>query len=347
MASDDDDPTVPFTCPRCFFTGRAAPDLRFCPRCGLPEVLAAAGDTSPLEITVGRRSYHVLGRLDIGSIATVYRCRFEHEGRYVDGVCKVVRDGRNNALIANEADIVNRLHAADVQQRFGPFLPALQESFTYDDTGPLPRQANILRTHPDIRSPDELYTLQEVRAHFPAGLDPRDMAWIWRRLLSVLGFAHSVDIIHGAVLPMHVLIEPRDHKLLLIDWCTAQHEPRKLRRAVTIIAGGYIPWYRREKAPQHPPLPAFDVAFAARCMIDLIGGNPLEATFPPAIDPRLQDYFLRCLAPPAGPHTNALSAWSQIDAWQKLEEFDRLIELLWGPRQFRTLVLPPKGPPRS
>jgi hypothetical protein len=189
--------------------------------------------------------------------------------------------------------------------------------------------------HGEIRSPDELYTLEEVRAHFPGGLDPRHVAWIWRRVLSILGFAHLHGVVHAAVLPMHVLIEPRGHKLLLIDWCCAAHEPWNRPEPVTILGGAYLAWYKREGALRRPPTPALDVALAARSMVELLGGDAVRAEFPAAIDPALQRYFTRCLAGGSG---------ARADAWKLLDDFDRLIAALWGPRTYCPLDLPPKHP---
>jgi hypothetical protein len=45
------------------------------------------------------------------------------------------------------------------------------------------------------------HSLAEVRAAFPAGIDPQDAAWMWRRLLVAVGAAHRAGVIHGAVLP--------------------------------------------------------------------------------------------------------------------------------------------------
>ncbi|MCY0672106.1 hypothetical protein OVX45_27535, partial [Klebsiella pneumoniae] len=72
----------------------------------------------------------------------------------------------------------------------------------------------------------------------------------------------------------------------------------------------------------------------ARCMIELLGGDPVSAELSPAVDPALRRYFSRCLDP--------ASADERSLAWKLLEDFDRLIEALWGPRQFRPLALPPK-----
>ena len=317
-----------FTCPRCFFTAPAAKDLQFCPRCGLGEVQAiAAADGAPIELIVGKRKFQVLERIALGSIASIYRCRFEADRKPQEGIFKIARDARTNDLIVNEAEILRRLHAAGVDERFAPFLPRVEESFRHGDEG---RQANILSFHHEIGSIDELYTLEEVKAYHRSGLDSRDMAWIWRRLLNVLGFLHTSSLIHGAVLPMHVLIEPNEHKLLLIDFCCAVHDAQARRKPLTIIASGYDKWYPPEIRGRQPPTAAIDLSMAARSMIDVTGGNAERAEFSPATESALAAYFRRCL--------NGVN----VDAWKLLEDFDRLIEALWGPRKFRPLKLPAK-----
>jgi hypothetical protein len=325
-----------FTCPRCFAEVPIRPETRFCPHCGLADAQDAASDTSPLEVTIGKRRYHVQDRIAVGSICNVYRCTFEHESRPVEGTFKIARDARTNDLVLNEADVLRHLHSADSTGEFGPFLPAIHDSIRYGEARPksAPRHANVLRVHPEIRSPaDELYSLVEVRREYVNGLDARDMAWIWRRLLNVLSFAHAQQVIHTAVLPAHVLIEPREHKLLLIDWCCAARDANLNRHALTVISGGYMNWYRREAAMRHPPTLSIDIAFAARCMIDLLGGEPVSGEIPASVEPALHRYFRRCLNGHAS------------DAPRLLAEFDELIVALWGPRQFRPLTMPPKRRP--
>jgi hypothetical protein len=66
-------------------------------------------------------------------------------------------------------------------------------------------------------------------------------------------------------------------------------------------------------------------------MIELLGGDAMEETFPPAVDPAIERHLRRCLG----------AATSQRpDAWKLLDDFDRLIETLWGPRKFRVLTMP-------
>jgi hypothetical protein len=50
----------------------------------------------------------------------------------------------------------------------------------------------------------------------------------------VLGFAHRNGVIHGAVLPQHLLYRPDDHGLQLVDWtCSCQDDTQRVPYAVT------------------------------------------------------------------------------------------------------------------
>src|SRR5262249_29221835 len=130
-------------------------------------------------------------------------------------------------------------------------------------------------------------------------------------------------------LPMHVLIEPKDHKLVLIDWCCAMHQSSP--STVQIIEPDYLRWYKRQGATNQPPTPALDIGLGARSMIELLGGDALNIECVSQVEPALVRYFKRCVADGA-----------PTDAWKLLSDFDRVIEALWGPRQFVELKLPPK-----
>jgi serine/threonine protein kinase len=344
-------PSAP-ACPRCLWSP-LRPGVRHCPRCGLADVAEAAADRSPLDVTVGSRVFRVLERVGVGSASTVYRCRFNGQpgsapaaaaaGPFdTEGVVKVARDGRTNDLLVNEVATLRRLRSADPGNRYTPFLPAVEATFALAaDDGPaapgqpppMARQATVFRMHPEIRSAaDELYSLDEVRLSHPDGLDPRHVAWIWRRVLTILGFAHQQGVIHGAVLPPHILVEPREHKLVLVDWCCAV--PADGTKPLREIAGDrFARWYKRESASRNPPRPAIDVALAARSMIFLMGGDPLAGTLPAGVDPALERYYSRCMN--AGPN-------ARPDPWRLLDDFDKLIAALWGRRRFVPLPLPPK-----
>jgi hypothetical protein len=121
---------------------------------------------------------------------------------------------------------------------------------------------------------------------------------------------------HGAVLPVHILVDPADHKLVLIDWCAAAVPGRPMMPVPPPVPADYRHWVELDRHAT----PDADLRMAARCMADLV------EDLPPAIARHLSRAG-------HGPTAYALRLRT---------EFDELIESLWGPRQFRPLAMPPR-----
>jgi hypothetical protein len=278
---------------------------------------------SPSTVTTRRRTYTLGPRFATGEIAGLYQVRSGHPE--TTALLKLPRDAAHNDLLAREATALTQL-VRDGDARFRPYAPRLIETFRHRDaaTGTT-RQANV------IELLDGFFSLAEVRAAYPAGLDPRDVAWMWRRLLVALGYAHRAGVIHGAVLPEHVLIHPGDHGLALVGWCCsvpgcyATTDPTgRVPAVVRRYADG--DHYPPEVLARQRASTATDVYMATRCMTGLLGDRV----------PRLLEMFAKgCTLPAPGRRP--------ADAWRLLGEFDELLERLYGPRRFRPLVMPAKA----
>ena len=77
---------------------------------------------------------------------------------------------------------------------------------------------------------------------------------MWRRLLVGLGWAHRAGVVHGAVLPEHVLIHPAEHGLVLVDWCYSVAPGERIPALVAkhrdgLPAGGGRPEAGRRRPP--------------------------------------------------------------------------------------------------
>lgn len=333
-----------FKCPNC---GRALPEttranaLLRCPAChatllisefNVDDAKGAVGVATPT------RTYAVTKLLAKDDICNVYKCTFKADGTEWTAMFRIATHAALNDMVEQEAKTLYHLQSAHNFDKFRPFLPAVLESFLYSDaTGAPPRQVNILSMHEHIASPGELYSLEEVRGYYTGGIHPKDMAWMWRRLLNVLGFAHHSGVIHGAVLPPYVLIEPKDHKLALTGWGFSLRLPKSGTGGhMTAISMPYERWYPPEILDKKTPTPAADLYLAARTMMHLVGVNPLHDD--PAhhnMEPELGSYFAKFF------HDNP--ARRPQSAWDALEEFDKLIESLWGPRTFRVFTMPGKS----
>lgn len=277
-------------------------------------------DFAPLTFRTATTVYTVERILARGDICALYVGHAEGHG---PGILKVPLQPIDNDLLANEARILKHLQASRDYAQLRHFVSQLTESFACQEkSSGITRQINVLKYI------DGLVTLKEVREAYPQGVDPRDMAWMWRRLLVALDFAHSSGIIHGAVLPTHILIQPREHGVVLIDWSYAVREGEH----IGAISSEYRAWYPTEVFAHEEPLPGLDIAMAARCMFELLGGDPLKHTLPERVPWPLASHLQGC--------TLASSRQRPQDAQRLLSDFDTLIARLWGPRTFREFAMP-------
>ncbi len=281
----------------------------------------------PLTIRAGTRHYTVERLLTQGDLCGLYMGSFIQAGKQTRGLFKIPLKPQDNDLVANEARILAHLRASDDYTKLRHFVSQLVDHFSYqeDETGVV-RHVNVLSYM------DGLYSLKEVKEAYREGVDPKDMAWIWRRLLVALAFAHTNHVIHGAVLPTHVLIHPQQHGVVLIDWSYAVLHPARTEERISAISSAYLEWYPAEVFARKAPTPGLDIAMAARCMFDLLGGNPYMCTTSIHVPWQIQSYLKAC--------TLALPSHRPQDAYTLLEEFDALIERLWGPRTFREFTMP-------
>lgn len=243
-------------------------------------------------------------------LSSLYKRRKKRSGDlaelYEDGdtLIKVPRDPADNDLMETEAAALRQLWR-DGDPTFRPYAARLVDSYLVEDGQRRRRRVNVLARQAGMISLAELGTRER---------DPRDVSWMWRRLLTALGWAHRAGVVHGAVLPEHVLIHPEQHGLVLVDWCYAGHRPAaivKARRAD----------YPPEVLTDRLAGPATDIYMATGLMTRLIGSRI------PAPMRRFAD-GCRYPAPRMRPQ----------DAWALLGEFDELINRLHGPRKFRPFV---------
>jgi hypothetical protein len=271
-------------------------------------------------ITTKRHSYKVFEQTSSGEVSNLYRCTFEEKGTEIPAIFKITRESSDNDLLENEARILKELSNAPDYSEYHHYFPNLVESFRYiDPNDPSPRHVNILTTEPG------LYSLLEVRQAYPDGIDPKDMAWMWRRLLVGSGFAHQQGIINAGLIPTNVFIHPKMHGMVLMDWSSAVSTATNPGEKVSVISTQFEKWYPREVFDKLVPTPALDIYMGARLMDSLL---------PDSVNPRISRFIKGCALeyPLRRPQ----------DAWSLLKEFTELVESLWGPRKFHQFCMPEK-----
>jgi hypothetical protein len=281
----------------------------------------------PFCIRASKQVYSIERLLDRGDLCALYVGSLMLDRVKTRNILKIPMKPGDNDLVANEARILGHLRASSDYKKLRHFVSQLVDAFAYqEEASGIVRQVNVLSYM------EGLYSLKEVREVYDQGIDPKDMVWVWRRLLVALGFAHANKVIHGAVLPVHVLIHPGEHGVILIDWSYAVLDPSMTGERISAISSGYRAWYSAEVFAREEPTPGLDIAMAARCMIELLGGNPVKCIMPESVPWRLRSYLQGCTLPVARQRPQDVSVL--------LDEFDDLIEQLWGPRRFHELTMP-------
>jgi hypothetical protein len=266
-------------------------------------------------ISTRRRTYAARAALFTDDIGVTYPCVWMEDDKEKHGLMKMPRNPRDSDLMQAEADALRKLH--DGEERFHPFVPQLVETFRHRDKATrMERRVNVTSGRPE-----GFYSLSEVKAAYPAGTDPKDAAWMWRRLLTVLGFAHQCDLVHGSVVPENVLIHPELHGLILINWCYSVPMKSTVRaRARTEPGASFI---APEIMAKEPAAQGTDIYMASLTMGWLMGELAPK---------RLRSFVRGC--------TLEREAMRPHDAWNLLREYDDLLERLYGPRKFRPFRMP-------
>ena len=229
-----------------------------------------------------------------------------------DVVLRRANKPANNDLVAAEAASLKVL-ASKVPPQWKAYVPVLFDSFQIKDehTGAL----HTTNVFPHVPGLVNLVTLKHL---FPDGLDPRDVAWIWRRLLLTVSLAQDAGIVHGAVLPEHVLVDVVHHGLVLQNWCFSVRVGEVIKAVVPVYRRQG--WYDSDGVlGKKPTTLGTDLDLVAKTMDWLMVKGP--GNRPPAFNS-----FIHGSTAAFTRHEHALTL---------LNEFDELIAKLYGPRKFR------------
>jgi hypothetical protein len=294
----------------------------------LAELLSAppASETRPREraITIEspKRTYTLLRLLATGDVADVHLASARSDP--LDPAdclyaVKISRIEEGHSLLETERrTLVNLLSQAGTTT-YSRYLPTLAESFLARDR--FAKRVNVFLHEPGF------YTLEQVHAQH-AALDGRHLGWIFKRLLTVLGFCHqSATTVHAAVLPCHVLLHAANHGLQLVGW----GQSVEMGKQVRMLSTKYRDWYPPEVFKKLPASAATDVFLAARCLIYLAGGDPVTNRMPDSVPTPMQRFLETCLLEGARMRPD--------NCWKLLEEFDELLRSLYGPPKFHDLAM--------
>lgn len=259
---------------------------------------------------------------DISDVYTGQRARWPTELVII----KLLRELQDRPVFDNEWEVLQLLHRSDApgSDTFTMLIPqpVLHGNITH---GLNPGQ----RVHIFRWASGFHHTFDEVLRAYPQGIPPRASIWIWRRILEVLSFLHNSGIVHGAVLPSHLLVQENEHGVRLVGYSCAGRFGEKLRR----ISSRFEVFYPREARASLTLLPQLDLMMSARCMVSILGGNPATGTLPKAVPALLAQLVQQiALTDPARS--------SGEDAWSIRQKLGTIADAVFGAPQFIPILMP-------
>jgi hypothetical protein len=250
-------------CPFCGTTAALDPSIVSTARykAALADWRGPAAGTTPGTWRWGESVVRVLKPIGQGEVSDAFlvdRARFPGERLLL----KVLRQDDDLALLDAEWDVLTRLHASDATKLLAR-VPEPVERGVLEDGPHAGRPCVALRWAPGFD-----HTLEDARTVSPRGIDPRAAPWVWRRILETLALLHRGGLVHGAVLPQHVLIETGEHGARLCGFSCAAAEGEELRRTCTRFEALYS-----ERIGMLGRVTRFDdLVMSGRCIAWALGG---------------------------------------------------------------------------
>lgn len=259
---------------------------------------------------------------DIADVYTGQRARWPTELVIV----KLLRDRQDTALFDHEWEALQTLQRSEAPGA-DIFTTLIPQPVTHGDiiTGPYAgRRANIFRWASGFH-----HTFEDVIQAYPQGITPRASIWIWRRILEVLTFIHNSGMVHGAILPSHLLVQENEHGVRLIGYSAAGHVGEALRT----VSQRYKSFYPKSMQSGLLLTAQLDLMMSARCIIAILGGDPENRSLPTGVPARLASLIQRIAQ-------NASTTSAREDAWSIHEELGVIAREVFGPPQFIPIVMP-------
>lgn len=265
-----------------------------------------------------KREYEVLRLISAGDVADLYLATATVDKEVKDYILKISRIPGGDKILDNEQRNLTELLSKAGTSTYSRYLPIFVESFLAKDK--IQKRINVFVAEKGF------YTLEEIHAQHPK-LEGRHLAWIFKRMLTILGFLQKHNFVHGAFLPSHVRLDVENHGLQLVGWGHSVTD----NSAIKTISLKYKDWYPKEVAAKKTATGETDLFMAAKCVVYLAGGDPATGRMPSSVPPKIQRFVRSCLLEGQKMRPN--------DSWKLFEEFDEMLKEMYGPPKFHKLEM--------
>ncbi len=117
-------------------------------------------------------------------------------------------------------------------------------------------------------------------------IHPEDVCWMTQRTLNTLHYLHTYGIIHGDVKPPNIIVQPKMHNAVLVDFGLSSIKPKATTKPLGYTAVFAAP----EVTEGKPPLPESDLYSLGLTMIYALGGDPIVKELPDYVPKSLREF---------------------------------------------------------
>lgn len=240
--------------------------------------------------------YNIVNHLAEEDFADIYLAeKIKKDCTFEKACIKVIKDSKDNDLAENELRVLRSIQHKSI--------PVLVESF-------ITPKGQVATVTKYIDATD----LYELKEKYPKGVPQEHACWILERLLSVSGFMHKNDIIHGNIEPGSILVDDKIHNAYLINFIFSVIEP--------LNGGEFTGCTETYSAPEvykkEQPDATADMYSLGKCMIYLLGGDIETNQLPDSVDSKLQRFLKEfVVSDPKKRKNDAWKAWHELKALRK------------------------------
>ena len=170
-------------------------------------------------------------------------------------------------------------------------------------------------------------------------IDLKTFVWLWKRTINLLDWVGHAGLVHGAILPPHILVFPdnasrdvydrRKHSSHIIDWCYSVPVGSKLKAWCADYKAFYPP---EMLIKSNTNALATDIYMAAKTMIFALGGKVETNTFPSTFPPAFESYMRPFLRPDPSQRT--------LNRADMLDEISVIAKKEIGAPSWHNLIVP-------
>lgn len=195
---------------------------------------------------------------------------------------KLAKDVSNNKAILNTVKVLTKLHADKIT--IGkPVIPQLLDNFSITVDGKK-QEALVYDDEPRGELPS--LTLTKIIDYYPNGVAPAHFVWMMKRILGAILATEEAKVVHGAILPCHIIVHPDSHLEKLVGWSHTVDFGQTGKQIIEKYKDYYPANYLTSKLSS-----TTDIHMLAKCMIKVLGGDVISNEMPDTVPLILQGYL--------------------------------------------------------